>query len=334
MLLDSGKRDNDFGEKHSNSSTAGSLADDWDRGERKSQWKKKGACIMTNYNFAQRLRRLEAQNRRLRAAAAASISLAVSLWLMGRVRLQRFGGPSLSASLDNALSFAENELVALSLVIAVVTVSLLLLRFARKAANSIDRSSIATGIRSQVAEEAVAKLIQARRLLEESDSNFERALRLRNEAVKHDLPSVHVAIKGKNPRNLLTDVDRRIESARSRLYVKKEKELRAAEESLAARIRDDSASMDSRSRSKRASHQKLNERIQTRLLQDLESLAPGYESDKLKKLRNHAQRAKVHQRRNAILGLLAAAAVMGAAAVLLFATKGGGGFSNSFSFLG
>ncbi len=127
---------------------------------------------------------------------------------------------------DKILNFMENELGIILMLLAIVVGLIVFLKYAWKAKKKIDRigDPEMSGRQARTADDAVKKLERAQKLLMEGDENLEEAIKLRDEVTNSDLPPVKVFIKGENPKSLLLDINRRIDGAKSRGYVKEVQE--------------------------------------------------------------------------------------------------------------
>lgn len=133
--------------------------------------------------------------------------------------------------MEGLLGFFENEFGPILILVGIVVIVGFFLRIAWKMNKKLDPTGEESMSTRQMAaaNKAVKKLEKAARLLKEGDENLEEAIRLRDEALGEDLPPQKVVIKGEDPRSLLLAVNKRIDGAESRSYVK---EARAAQHDL------------------------------------------------------------------------------------------------------
>lgn len=126
--------------------------------------------------------------------------------------------------MDRIIEFFEKEFGAY-LVFGLLVVGIFILyKVFRKVNKTIEGEGETAMSNRQMsaANKAVQKLQEAVALLKESDENLEQALTLRDEVLGADLPTAKVYIKAEDPRSLLLDLNKRIEGAKSRGYVKEE----------------------------------------------------------------------------------------------------------------
>ena len=301
---------------------------------------------MMERDATRQLKKLEARYLRPRKAVTVGLAAFMTLVLVGAVSLiVQFG-------VERMTGFLEHEFVVILILSAALGGIFLAAEFAWKAGKRIDISAALSAERTRIANAAAAKLKQARQLLADGDDNLKEAIRLRDAALRQDLTSAGTKVRNSGLHSLLSDVNRRIEGARSRIYVRDQKDRRLAVEhlrnqmlperdTLAHRsgtrhrgtVNEPSKRSEARPRGQKPNPSRRAGIIQARLLHDLDNLASDYESQKLKQLKNYAQRSRKQQRKAMVVGVVVIAVMMIAAVVLIGATNAGGGFTNSLAFL-
>ncbi len=126
--------------------------------------------------------------------------------------------------MDRIIQFFEQELGAYLLFGLLIVGIFILYKVFRRVNKQLegDGESAMSNRQMSAASKAVQKLQEAVDLLKDSDEHLEKALALRDEVLGADLPTAKVYIKARDPRSLLLDLNKRIEGAKAREYVKEE----------------------------------------------------------------------------------------------------------------
>ncbi len=285
--------------------------------------------------------RVERQNKNLKALAASTLLLAAFLLFWSS---QSGASGGIANRLLGIVELVIADPASIIVIVASVAATAFLLSFAWRIRNRLSgKPAISTQIRTEAAAQATAKLRHAKQLLEEGDHNLEKAIRLRDEVLQKDLPPVGLYIKGQDPRSLLTQLNKRIQGAKSRKFVDAENKKRAAQREALARISDVPGRSQSKiypgtlngvvKRTREAGSRKLEELIQVQVLNELERSSGRTESDMLRSLKQRAQLSRHRQQKAMLLWGLAIVASTCLLVWFVAGFEGGGGFHSSFSFL-
>lgn len=123
--------------------------------------------------------------------------------------------------MDKVSRFFEEEFGSIVIIVLILIAIGIILKIVWKINKKMNKTLEPTMStkQAQAAAEAVELLTKAQKLLDESDDNLEEAIKLRDKVTNTVLPPAKLYIKGKDPRSLLLDVNKRIEGAESRRYV-------------------------------------------------------------------------------------------------------------------
>lgn len=287
----------------------------------------------------ERLDKLERQNRLWKAIGSSTLFLTISAAIIAIIGVIGDSIPR-TIPIEGLFRFLEHSFSTIfTLVLALAGVALML-RVA--SAGRPRRSKASQELRREIAVQAIEKLKKARELLKEGDHNLDMAVQLRDEAVKQDLPTVNIIIKGESQRSLLVDVDRRIEAARSRTFVREKQNRREEERRLEARLREtdgrvlsNGSGWKQKNSGKPANERskKIHQRLKEDLLYSMRQSALQAESEVVRTLRSHVLSAKQRERRVALVWMAVLFLTAGISLWLIGTITGGQAFNQSFSFL-